>query len=166
MTCRTVRRLLDRNCVGLPRPDEVDVLINDAFGLLLDEAGRPRPPLRVPSAVRRRSAAPTCVPARRSDRLAEASDLKLGSYARMDALDGFRAEVRQHGVKWRREFGRRNPWMTFVEALVSGGHQRVVGAAHRTAAFILDRKKLWLSEHSDAAAIATELRDALAKSVR
>lgn len=143
------------------------MLINDAFGLLLDEAGRPRPPLRVPSAVR--------LVGQRLQRVyphdeaidwLEASDLKLGSYARMDALDGFRAEVRQHGVKWRREFGRRNPWMAFVEALVSGGHQRVVGAAHRIAAFILDRKNLWLSKRTDVAIIATSLRDALAKSVR
>lgn len=167
VTARTVRRLLEQNCVGAPRPDEVDMLINEAFGLLLDEARQPRPPLRVPSEVR--------LVGQRLQRVyphdealdwLQANHLDLGFEGRIDAYVDFRGEVGLHGVKWRREFGRRNPWMAFVEALVSGGHQRVVGAAHRIAAFILDRKKQWLSEQATAAAITAELRGALAKSVR
>lgn len=167
VSLRTIRRHLDRSCAGPLRPDAVDIRIIDAFGLLLDEAGRPRVPLRVPSEVR--------LVERRLQRVyphaealdwIEAGGLDSEGFAHAGASLSFRAELALHGIKWRPELGGRNSWIAFVKGLVSGGEQRIAFAAHRVAAFIADRKKQWLAEKADAVAIAHDLRDALPRASR
>lgn len=163
---RTIRRFLDQNCNGPPVPDTADALINEAFGVLLDEAGRPRPPLRVPSEVRLvgqrvqrvypRDAALAWIEAARGP----------GGEAGDQERVNFRSEVHLSGVKWRREMGRRNPWWSYIRALAPDDAQRVVVTAHRMASFIADRKKEWLAERADGTVIVTELRGALARSAR
>lgn len=162
VTVKTIRRILAWNCNGPPRPDGLDVIINEAFGLLLDEAGKRRPPLRVPSEVR--------LVGRRIQRVyPEAGALEwvqivleprgeAGGPARQD----FRSELDLCRVKWRREMGWRNPWLNYVQALVRDDRSVVV-TAHRMTSFILDRKKDWSATRADVALIVTELREALAK---
>lgn len=159
VTVKTIRRILAWNCNGPPRPDALDAVINDGFGVLLDEAGQPRPPLRVPSMVR--------LVGQRLQRVYPEREAlewvrtvleprgESGRWARQE----FRSEHDLCSLPWRRAMGWRNPWLNYVKAL---GHDSVV-TAHRIAAFVLDRKKLWSATCVDAAVIASELRDALVK---
>lgn len=162
VSVRTVRRLLDLNCNGPPHPDSTDTLINEAFGVLLDDAGQPRPPTRIPSEVR--------LVGQRIQRVYP-RDAALAWIEEIGVLrpDEERAAARTElivradlaGVKWRHAMGRRNPWVNYVRPLTAGDEQRFVTTAHRIAAFVAEKKKRWTADKTDVSAIIAELRDAI-----
>jgi hypothetical protein len=158
MSVRSVRRILAQNCVGPHVPDAVDSLVNEAFGLLLDEAGRARPQLRIPSEVRLVGQRLQRVYPR-TPALDLVEEIALSRQER--EREERRAEIESSGLKWRRDIGIRNPWLAYVAALA--GRSNIVWRAHRVAQFIAERRAEWLATGSDVNRIKKELRDKLAE---